>query len=76
MGKKKIEYQKILEEFDVSSSSVFVCGDRIGLDLQPAKELGCITIFMRNGRGLQVSLPDKNVDHVIHELNELKKIIP
>jgi len=76
IGTKKREYQKILKEFDISPEEVFVCGDRVFLDLQPAKELGCTTIFMKNGRGVNATLPDKNVDYVIHELAELKKIIP
>ncbi len=44
---KKPHYKKIVEELGYAPSDTLVCGDRISLDLVPAKELGCKTVHMR-----------------------------
>lgn len=71
---KKPFYQEISREFSVDLSNIWVCGDRIPMDLAPARELGCKTIHMRWGRGLKMaSVPW--IDFSISDLSELKRII-
>jgi FMN phosphatase YigB (HAD superfamily) len=73
-SKKKPFYQEISKEFSVDPSKIWVCGDRIPMDLAPARELGCKTIHMRWGRGLKmVTAPW--IDFAISDLSELKRII-
>jgi len=49
---KKHLYQTVCQELGVSAHDTVVCGDRIERDLEPAKELGCVTVQMLWGRGL------------------------
>lgn len=72
---KKPLYQQILEEFKVDAKDVFVCGDRVPIDLTPAKELGINTIHFVNGRGRVFNQPKEHVDFSISALSELKKIL-
>lgn len=71
---KKPCYKGLVEQFAVETKRVFVCGDRISLDLQPAYELGLQTIHMRWGRGAQGPTEDW-VHYAISDLRELKGII-
>lgn len=48
---KKKYYQLLMEELKLSAEEVIVCGDRVEVDLTPAKEMGCTTVHMRRGRG-------------------------
>ncbi len=48
---KKPHYETIIEELRFTPKETIVCGDRVNIDLTPAKELGCKTIHMRWGRG-------------------------
>ena len=74
---KKPFYKKIIGSLEKKASETLVCGDKIHTDLKPAKELNCITVHMRYGRGAS----DRNkgfesfVDYNIEELEELKGII-
>lgn len=71
---KGLHYQQIIEELNFSYQNTYVCGDKINVDLIPAKELGCKTIHIRWGRGKY--LPEnKNVDYTINFLDEIKEII-
>ncbi len=78
---KKPHYQVIMDELGYLPSEVIVCGDRVALDLAPARELGCKTVQMRWGRGLSApSVPSVmgfkgEVDYCISELKELKGIV-
>lgn len=72
---KKPCYQEISEEFSVNPKDIWVCGDRIPMDLAPAHELGCKTIHMRWGRGLNMALAPW-IDFSISDLSELRRIIP
>lgn len=69
---KKPCYERLIEEFSISPDQVWVCGDRIEMDLMPAKELRCHAIHMRWGRGLAAK---QWIGPSIHTLNELKRII-
>lgn len=68
-------YQAFAQELSVDPSSVLVCGDRVGVDLVPAKALGFWTVQMRQGRGTS-SCDMQGVDFTIKRLEELLAIIP
>ena len=70
--KKKI-YQQILRETKKQPDEIVVIGDRPNLDLRPAKELGCITIHIRQGRG-KIE-PSHDYDYIIDELDRSIPII-
>jgi FMN phosphatase YigB (HAD superfamily) len=70
---KKPVYLALLQEFSVDPKNAWVCGDRVTMDLIPARELGMRTVHMRWGRGnLQI---EKWVESTIQNLSELKEII-
>lgn len=73
---KKIHYKSILSELDMEPSEVIVCGDRIAIDLTPAKELGLTTVQMRSGRGLHCKGSKSDVDFTISHLSEITEILP
>lgn len=72
---KKPHYQRIMDELGYSPAEVLVCGDRIPLDLLPARELGLKTVKIQWGRGLGSSGYKGEVDYCISELKELKSIV-
>ncbi len=72
---KKIHYQAIVEELGFAATDVIVCGDKISLDLSPAKELGFKTVHIRFGRGKNNLEPKEDVDYSISSLAEIKNII-
>lgn len=73
---KKPAYKKIIDTFGKKGADTFVCGDKVHVDLVPAKDLNCITVHMQYGRGLNVSPDfDSFIDYKIKELEELKNII-
>lgn len=74
-GDKKKIYQKVSEEMGISPLNALVCGDRISLDLTPAKELGCKTVQLKWGRGLGNTGFKKDVDYTILYLKELKALL-
>lgn len=71
---KKPFYLGLVNEFSIKPSKIWVCGDRVEMDLAPAYELGINTIHMRWGRGKMVKSADW-IDHSISSLSELKGII-
>lgn len=74
-GNKKKIYQKISEEMGISPLNSLVCGDRISLDLTPAKELGYKTVQIKWGRGLGNTGFKKDVDYTILYLKEIKSLL-
>jgi len=72
---KKTHYQLIMEELEYSPSEVVVCGDRVAIDLLPAKELGFKTVHVRWGRGLNSHGKEREVDYSISDLRQLKEIV-
>lgn len=72
---KKPHYERLLKELIFSPSDVLVCGDRVAIDLSPARELGFKTVHMREGRGLYDRGPASDVDFRIESLDKLKEII-
>jgi FMN phosphatase YigB (HAD superfamily) len=74
-GDKKKFYQHVYETLEIPSKNIFVCGDKIPIDLATAKEFGFKTIHMRRGRGENFTEEIENVDYTICELSELIKIL-
>ncbi len=72
---KKPFYQKILKDEGIDPQRVYVVGDRVYRDLEPAKKLGCITVHMKWGRGLCLKEDKSCVDFEISKLEELKEIL-
>jgi putative hydrolase of the HAD superfamily len=72
---KKPHYQMIVDELGYSPSEVIVCGDRMAIDLVPARELGFKTVKMQWGRGLNPAGFKGEADYCISELKELKRIV-
>lgn len=75
MQNKKTHYKSIMEELGFGSQEVIVCGDRIGNDLSPAKELGIRTVQILKGRGKNSKIPREDVDFTINEIEEIKTIL-
>lgn len=71
---KKFDYQRVLVELKFDPSEAMVCGDRVEVDLAPAKELGLYTVHFRNGRGLIHDTPKECVDLTINTLKELQEV--
>lgn len=70
---KGVHYETLLEELKFAPAEALVCGDRVGVDLLPAKKLGMTTVLMRWGRGLRPHTEE--VDYEISHLSDLGKII-
>lgn len=68
-------YQRVSEEMGISPLNGLVCGDRISLDLTPAKLLGYKTVQFRWGRGLGETGYKGDVDYTILELKELRSLL-
>ncbi len=71
---KKKYFESMIQEFSLKGRDVLVCGDKVDIDLVPAKELGCTTVLMQWGRGKN-QLIDRVVDFKISSLPELHKIL-
>ncbi len=71
---KKPYYQAFAEELQVLPEEVWVCGDRISMDLAPAHALGFHTVHMRWGRGKQMP-SEPWIEHSISTLAELRNIV-
>lgn len=69
---KKPCFQGLQREFGLDPQEIWVCGDRIEMDLSPARDLGFQTVHMRWGRG---TLGARWPGHSITDLRELKGII-
>ena len=72
---KKKDYQRVALELGLPCEEGVVCGDRVPIDLSPAKELGFFTVHFPNGRGKVHGSPREDVDTTIHSLKELKRVI-
>lgn len=72
---KKVCYQAIVEELGAIPTDVLVCGDKIAVDLTPAKELGFKTVHMCFGRGKNSLGLKEDVDYTITRLSQIKEII-
>lgn len=68
-------YQAVAEELGFSPSGVVVCGDRIPIDLTPAKELGFKTVHIPWGRGKNRAGAKCDVDFTVFKLSDITEII-
>ncbi|MDN3505794.1 MAG: HAD family hydrolase [Simkaniaceae bacterium] len=71
---KKSDYQMVLSDLKIDPSEALVCGDRVSVDLSPAKELGMFTVHIRNGRGEFHDGPMEHVDFAINDLKQLYEV--
>jgi FMN phosphatase YigB (HAD superfamily) len=72
---KKSEYQRILAELEFSPQEAIVCGDRISVDLTPAKAFGLKTAHYPRGRGEGITGDLRDVDYTLVDLEDLEKYI-
>ena len=72
---KQKPYELLLSGFHYHPEETIVCGDRIALDLTPAKQLGCKTVHMKRGRGVHSRGGEAIVDFTITTLRELQPVI-
>lgn len=75
VNNKKVHYQVLADELGYTPEEILVCGDKIPVDLAPARELGFRTVHMRRGRGLNSIGLATDVDYKVSSLYELKEII-
>lgn len=69
---KRPAYEALCKQF--LNRPVIVCGDRVSMDLVPARELGFTTVHMRWGRGL-LNQTEPWIDYSISDLRELRDIV-
>ncbi len=74
-GSKKNSYLEVINELGLLPKDVLVIGDRIQVDLSPAKEIGCNTVHMKKGRGSQVQGNQEDADFSITDLCQLHEIL-
>ena len=72
---KKPHYEMIVGELGYAPADVIVCGDRVALDLAPARELGFKTVQMQWGRGMNSAFFKSDADYCISQLKEIKTIV-
>ncbi|GAB5412102.1 MAG: TIGR02253 family HAD-type hydrolase [Chlamydiales bacterium] len=68
-------YKKLLQKHPYSPAQVVVIGDRVDRDLAPAKLLGCKTIHIKWGRGVNFSDRRGHVDFAISKLDQIIDIL-
>ncbi len=64
-------YQSLLEWKGLPPGEICVVGDRVMVDLKPAKELGMLTVHMKWGRGKAYSPWSAYVDKEVYGFHEL-----
>jgi len=69
-------YKRLLQKYPYAPSQVVVIGDRIDRDLTPAKLLGCKTIHIKWGRGVNFLDRRGHVDFAIRKLEQILDILP
>lgn len=76
---KKRHYEAIFDELRYLPEETLVCGDRVFIDLAPAKELGCKTVHVKWGRGKNRRGADwttqSDIDFEVVQLKEIINII-
>jgi len=70
---KKNIYQNLLQLS--KNERAIVIGDRVSRDLLPAKELGLLTVLIRQGRGCYQKIDPNVVDYVIDDVIELQDLL-
>ena len=72
---KKPHYAALMEELGIAPPDILVCGDKVHIDLKPARELGFTTVHMRWGRGRRAIGEMSDVDYTISSITEIKEIL-
>lgn len=72
---KKFYYQAVLDELKIDPLHSLVCGDRVPIDLSPAKELKIFTVHFENGRGVVHNKPKEDINMSIKKLEDLQAIL-
>ncbi len=72
---KKIHYEALLKEYGHRPQEALVVGDRIAVDLEPARKLGCRTVRLLWGRGSSDEPMPQMIDYTIRSLPELLEIV-
>ena len=67
-------FQIALDELHVHASETYVVGDSYKRDIVPAKQLGCVTVWLR-GRSWKETLETSKADYVILSLQELSSLV-
>jgi putative hydrolase of the HAD superfamily len=70
---KKNHYEAVAAALKAQPSQSIVCGDKVQVDLLPAKELGMTTVHLRKGRGRWE--PSGAADYQILEFAQIKDVI-
>lgn len=70
---KKEAFKAVSKGYE--STQVFVIGDRVKGDLQPAKALGFKTCLVRQGRGEYQKISPLFVDYIIQDVIELENLL-
>ncbi|KKR70225.1 MAG: HAD-superfamily hydrolase, subfamily IA, variant 1 [Candidatus Roizmanbacteria bacterium GW2011_GWB1_40_7] len=67
-------FQNALKQLALAPNEILVIGDRVEVDLTPAKRFGMKTVFVDWGRNLSYNKAD--VDSVIDTIYEVEQLIP
>lgn len=72
---KRADFESIIKEKQIDPSSVIAVGDRVPIDLSPARALGCYTVHFPNGRGVYFGEPKEDVDCTIDRISALQGVV-
>jgi putative hydrolase of the HAD superfamily len=67
-------FQKALDALHVKGEEAYVIGDSYDRDIVPAKQLGCITIWLR-GRSWKNTAEISKADYIVVSLDELPRLL-
>jgi putative hydrolase of the HAD superfamily len=66
-------FQIALDALHVHAGETYVVGDSYERDIIPAKQLGCVTVWLR-GRSWKETIETAHADYVILSLHELARL--
>ena len=67
-------FQLALDELHMLAGETYVVGDSYERDIVPAKQLGCVTVWLR-GRSWKEQMETAKADYVILSLHELSSLV-
>lgn len=68
-------FEKAINYLAVVPEDIFVIGDSFKNDIQPAKEIGCKTIWLKVKGWKDENKQNGNADHIINDFSELLNIL-
>jgi len=74
-GSKKKFYAKLISSYQLQPKQVIVCGDRVDKDLIPAKELGCMTLWMNKTKKRLYKGYQSCIDHTLDRFSQILTLI-